>query len=113
MFASALQPAYNGLTWKDVVTDIPHDFGALIVYVMFGLFLFFIWWGSKREVIERYGGWYEDDAPAPVTAAGVPEIEPPVPVRPAVPIGTAGPARPWPRKRSRRAANPARIGWIG
>ncbi len=35
------------LTLEEVLTDIPHDFAALIVYLLLGLFVGFIWYGSR------------------------------------------------------------------
>ena len=37
------------LTLRDIVTNIPHDAGAVIVYVMLGTFGFLMWKGSRRR----------------------------------------------------------------
>ncbi len=35
------------LTFKDIVTDIPHDAAAMVVYFQFTLLVGFIWYGSR------------------------------------------------------------------
>lgn len=54
MYAFIMQAADTGLTLKEVILNIPHDAGAAVVYVLMGLFVFFTWWGSQPDVIERY-----------------------------------------------------------
>jgi hypothetical protein len=49
MFAFAMQFANEGLTLREIIADIPHDFAALVVYVVLGLFVFFIWVGSRPK----------------------------------------------------------------
>jgi hypothetical protein len=39
----------DGLTFGDVVRDLPHDAGALVVYVLMLGFIGFIWYGSRRR----------------------------------------------------------------
>lgn len=63
MYALALQATNDGLTLTEVLVDIPHDFGALVVYLMLGLFVFFIWYGSRSGVAERHGMEYETGEP--------------------------------------------------
>ncbi len=43
------------LTFNDVVSDIPHDLSALVVYLMLGLFIGFIWYGSRGTPQEPTG----------------------------------------------------------
>ena len=47
------------LTLRDVVTGIPHDVGAVIVYIILGLFLFGVWRGSKSGRAEVGAGTEE------------------------------------------------------
>jgi hypothetical protein len=42
-----LSAALLQLSFRDVVTGIPHDAGALVAYVILGLFVFGIWRGSR------------------------------------------------------------------
>ncbi len=37
------------LTLEEIITDIPHDFAALVVYLMLALFVGFIWYGSRPK----------------------------------------------------------------
>jgi hypothetical protein len=45
IFAMMLQD--DGLTLREVISDIPHDLPALVVYVIIAVFVGFIWWGSR------------------------------------------------------------------
>lgn len=38
----------DGLTFAEVLQDIPHDAGAIVVYVLILTFIGFIWYGSRR-----------------------------------------------------------------
>lgn len=38
----------DGLTWREVVANLPHDGPALVVYVLVALFIGFIWHGSRK-----------------------------------------------------------------
>jgi hypothetical protein len=51
MFAFALQA---GGSLGDIVTGIPHDAGAAVVYIVMGAFVFLIFYGSRPSVIARY-----------------------------------------------------------
>lgn len=35
------------LTLREIVTDIPHDVSAIIVYVLMGLLVGFVWYGGR------------------------------------------------------------------
>jgi len=37
------------LTVWEVVTDVPHDFAAIVTYAMLALFVVGIWYGSRRN----------------------------------------------------------------
>lgn len=50
------------LTWREIVTDIPHDFAAFVVYTLVALFIAGIWYGSRGKPTDGAGG---TDARAP------------------------------------------------
>lgn len=52
-----IQAAEDGLTLRDIVADIPHDAGALVVYALMAVFFGFIWYGNKgaRKAPSRNG----------------------------------------------------------
>ena len=37
------------LTLRDVVSDIPHDAGAMVAYALLAIFIGFIWAGSRGK----------------------------------------------------------------
>lgn len=39
----------DGLTFREVLSDIPHDAAAIFVYLLLALFVGFIWWGSRSR----------------------------------------------------------------
>jgi hypothetical protein len=41
--------AQSGLTIGEVIRDVPHDTGALIVYLMVAAFIAFVWLGSRTS----------------------------------------------------------------
>lgn len=47
MFTIAALLQEGGLTLHKILTDIPHDLPAMVVYVMLGAFVFLIWRGSR------------------------------------------------------------------
>ena len=56
MYALALQAERDAVpAWQQVLQDIPHDTGAVIVYLLIGGFAFMIWYGSRPKVIKRSG----------------------------------------------------------
>lgn len=114
MFALAFQASSDGLTLRELVTDIPHDLTALLVYLMLGLFVLFVWWGSKPEMIERYGAHYAEE-PDAAGAADEHDDAPRAPAPRADEETTPPAARPVPSaaRRRRRGADPARIEWMG
>jgi hypothetical protein len=76
---SILLAPFDDLTLRDVITDIPHDVGAAITYLLLALFVFFTWWGNRPAVMERYSSKHyprlEDARPgltagAPTDASG-------------------------------------------
>lgn len=46
--------ALQGLTLKGLLSDIPHDGGAIIGYVLCAAFFFLCWYGSRPSVMARY-----------------------------------------------------------
>ena len=34
--------------WQLLLSDIPHDAGAVVVYLLIGGFIFFIWKGNRK-----------------------------------------------------------------
>lgn len=50
MYAFILQAQQDsGLTLQEVIRDIPHDTGAVVVYVMVAIFIALIWAGSRSK----------------------------------------------------------------
>jgi hypothetical protein len=47
-FMASVHVQDSGPTVRELLTDIPHDGPAIVVYVMIALFIGFIWWGSRR-----------------------------------------------------------------
>lgn len=47
IIAAALQD--DGLTFGDVLRNLPHDAGALVVYGLVIAFVGFIWHGSRQK----------------------------------------------------------------
>lgn len=43
------------LTLEEIITDIPHDGAAFVVYLMLALFIGFIWYGSRPGASRRGG----------------------------------------------------------
>ena len=41
--------ANDGLSFAEVLRDIPHDAGAMVVYALLLAFVGFIWYGSRRK----------------------------------------------------------------
>lgn len=68
MYAAAKQAADGGLTLTEILVGIPHDFAAVVVYLMLALFLFFIWHGS-RSGTARSGAGQARASGAPADAA--------------------------------------------
>jgi len=45
-----------GLTLEGVISNLPHDAGAIVVYVLMIAFIGFIWYGSRRPpAVEEAG----------------------------------------------------------
>lgn len=49
MFALIALIQDDGLTFHEVLSDIPHDAAAIFVYLLVAIFVFFIWWGSRSR----------------------------------------------------------------
>lgn len=49
MFAIAAAIQSDGLTLQEVISGIPHDGAAIVVYAMLLAFAGFIWAGSRRK----------------------------------------------------------------
>lgn len=43
------QAVDDGLTLTDILSDIPHDAGAVIVYILVLAFAGFVWYGSRHS----------------------------------------------------------------
>lgn len=41
------------LTLREIVSDIPHDAGAVVAYALLAIFLGFIWAGSRNKSVPR------------------------------------------------------------
>lgn len=39
----------DGLTFAEMLADIPHDGTALAGYFFVGLFVAFVWWGHRKS----------------------------------------------------------------
>lgn len=52
------------LTLQEVLADIPHDAGAVIVFLLLGAFVGFVWYGSRSGA--------SPSAPSPVDGAREP-----------------------------------------
>jgi hypothetical protein len=63
IFALSLQDAR--LSLRDIVSDIPHDVPALVVYAMLAVFFGFIWWGSRRTSHGEEPNSATDRTPSP------------------------------------------------
>lgn len=49
MFASAAAFQSEGLTVGEIISGIPHDGPAIVIYAMLLVFAGFIWAGSRRK----------------------------------------------------------------
>jgi hypothetical protein len=49
MFAIAAAVQSDGLTLDEIISGIPHDGPAIVVYIMLVAFGGFIWMGSRRK----------------------------------------------------------------
>jgi hypothetical protein len=43
------------LTMEEILVGIPHDFAALVVYLLLALFVGFIWYGSRGRAAPAQG----------------------------------------------------------
>lgn len=66
MIAFVLAAQFGSLTLGDIIADIPRDAGAVIVFLLFAILIGVVWYGSRAEVVERYGSgeWTEADEPS-------------------------------------------------
>lgn len=60
----------SGLTLKQVLQDIPHDAGAIIVYLLIAGFAFMLWYGNRPEVVKRFENRSPGAEPGSETSAG-------------------------------------------
>lgn len=44
----------SGTGIGEIISGIPHDAGAVIAYLLLGLVVFLIWFGSRKSTIEKY-----------------------------------------------------------
>lgn len=49
------------LTFREVISNIPHDVGALLIYLFIALFVAFVWHGSRSK---PQPGGQDDDSEA-------------------------------------------------
>ncbi|MGH7573636.1 MAG: hypothetical protein ACREM1_00665 [Longimicrobiales bacterium] len=52
----------DGLTVREVLSNIPHDAAAIFVYLLLALFIGFIWWGSRSRPTQNDRETARDDA---------------------------------------------------
>jgi hypothetical protein len=71
MNALAVALQIGELTPRDIIADIPRDIGAVFVFLIVGGMTFLIWYGSRRDVIERYGAGRIRPSPKPSTKTSV------------------------------------------
>ena len=45
--SALISAVFFQLSFRDVVTGIPHDTASIVVYIILGLFLYGIWRGSR------------------------------------------------------------------
>jgi hypothetical protein len=113
MYALALQAAYDGLTLKDIVVDIPHDMGAFLAYGLLGIFVFFIWFASKPSVVARYGAKYDPVEPTSGTIPGSETLKGEANLVDRAPSPRPKVSQASRKPGVRRKKDPARISWIG
>jgi hypothetical protein len=46
---SSFSAILQSLTIGDIISDIPHDAGAFVAYVIIAMFIAFIWIGSRQK----------------------------------------------------------------
>ena len=49
MFTLSLLQGDDGLTLREVIADIPHDAGAVAVYLLLALYIGFVWYGNRKR----------------------------------------------------------------
>lgn len=65
MNAFVVAAQFGSLSLGDILADVPRDAGAAIVFALFAILIFVVWYGSRKDVVERYssGKWTEADEP--------------------------------------------------
>lgn len=61
MFALIILIQDDGLTIREVLSDIPHDAAAIFVYLLLAIFVFFIWKGSRSRPLRSNDEREKDD----------------------------------------------------
>jgi hypothetical protein len=56
MFSLAAVIQNDGLTVGEVIRNMPHDAAAVFVYLLIGVFVYFIWKGSRSTGAPPKGG---------------------------------------------------------
>ncbi len=56
MFMAMQQAVDDGLTMGEMLQDIPHDAGAIVVYALLLAFVGFIWYGSRGRPGDGHTG---------------------------------------------------------
>jgi hypothetical protein len=49
MFAIVQASSRDGVTFGQVISNIPHDVGAIVVYSMLAAVALFMWYGSRKK----------------------------------------------------------------
>jgi hypothetical protein len=74
MYAHNHAAAVLNLTLEKVIADLPRDAGSIVVISLLLGFIYLIWYGSRKTVVERFSATSELD-PDPGAGAGVSPIE--------------------------------------
>jgi hypothetical protein len=61
-YAALLQE--DGLTLREILTNIPHNAAAIVVYVLLAVLVGFIWYGSRNSSAPPSSGGSTDGEPA-------------------------------------------------
>lgn len=60
MYILTMVSQANGLTLEEVISDIPHDAAAIVVYVLIAGSVYLLWWANRRS--GKTGGPSPDSA---------------------------------------------------
>ena len=100
MNSSTIFSAAAELTLREVIADMPHDAGAVVVGLMLGAMIFLTWYGSRRSTVEKYGSRSRVEPPTPHAAEGT---ETPAEAPAAPTVGSPPPSVPSARIRLPRS----------